>query len=119
MRMSFTTLVAAAAFAGAISLGAHAQTHSDTHSGGHSTSPSASAKAVEMSEGEVRRVDKENKKITLKHGVIKNLDMPAMTMVFNVNDAAILETVKAGDKVRFTASSEAGKFIVIDLQPAN
>ncbi len=67
-----------------------------------------------MSEGEVRKIDKEAKKITLKHGDIKNLDMPAMTMVFNVRDKAMLG--QAGDKVKFKAVNEAGKFTVTDLE---
>ncbi|MCW5663753.1 MAG: copper-binding protein [Piscinibacter sp.] len=69
-----------------------------------------------MSEGEVRKIDKEAKKITLKHGDIKNLDMPAMTMVFNVRDKAMLGQVKAGDTVKFKAVNEAGKFTVTDLE---
>lgn len=75
------------------------------------------AKAAEMTDAEVRKVDKENKKITLKHGEIKELDMPAMTMVFTVNDVAVLENLQAGDKVRFRASNEGGKFTVTELQP--
>ena len=74
--------------------------------------------AGEMTEAEVRKVDKDNKKITLKHGTIKNLDMPPMTMVFGVSDAALLDKVKQGDKVRFTATGDGGKFTVTDLQPA-
>lgn len=110
----------AAAAAGALSLGAHAQSHSGAHAGGHPSSSSAApaAAAAEMTEGEVRKVDKDNKKITLKHGAIKNLDMPAMTMVFNVTDTAMLDKVQTGDKVRFKASGEGGKFTVTELQPA-
>jgi uncharacterized cupredoxin-like copper-binding protein len=74
--------------------------------------------AAEMTEAEVRKVDKENRKITLKHGAIKNLDMPPMTMVFGVSDAKLLDNVKAGDKVRFTATGEGGKYTVTTLQPA-
>ncbi len=74
--------------------------------------------AGEMTEAEVRKVDKDGKKITLKHGAIKNLDMPPMTMVFGVSDAALLDKVKEGDKVRFTATGEGGKFTVNELQPA-
>ena len=51
----------------------------------------------EMSEGEIRKVDPETKKITIKHGELKNLDMPAMTMVFQVKDPAVLEQVNPGD----------------------
>lgn len=73
---------------------------------------------VPMTEGEVRKVDKDNQKITLKHGEIKNLDMPGMTMVFGVKDPSILDKVKAGDKVQFRAESEAGKFTVTEIQLA-
>jgi len=71
---------------------------------------------TEMTEAEVRKVDKNNKKITLKHGEIKNLDMPPMTMVFGVADPAVLDQVKAGDKVRFRAASEGGKMTVTEIQ---
>ena len=72
--------------------------------------------STEMSEGEVRKVDKENKKITLRHGELKNLDMPPMTMVFQVRDPAVLDTLKAGDKIRFNATNDAGKLTATDLQ---
>jgi Cu(I)/Ag(I) efflux system protein CusF len=78
------------------------------------TSPNA-----DMTEAEVRKVDMDNKKITLKHGDIKNLDMPGMTMVFRVKDPAMLDKVKAGDKVRFKAEKSHGAIVVTDLQPAN
>jgi Cu(I)/Ag(I) efflux system periplasmic protein CusF len=77
----------------------------------------ASASKVEMTEGEVRKVDKESRKITLKHGAIKNIDMPPMTMVFEA-DAAMLGMVKVGDKVRFTATESGGKLILTQLQLA-
>ncbi|MBI3532860.1 MAG: copper-binding protein [Burkholderiales bacterium] len=70
-----------------------------------------------MTEAEVRKVDKAAKKITLKHGEIKNLDMPPMTMVFQVKDASLLDRVQAGDKVRFTADKMGGAYIVLTLEP--
>ena len=60
--------------------------------------------------GEVRKVDKETGKLTLKHAPIPNLDMPDMTMVFRVADPAMLERVKAGDKVRFAADKVGGQY---------
>lgn len=70
-----------------------------------------------LSEGEVRKVDQSNGKITLKHGDIRNLDMPPMTMVFAVTDKALLEKVKAGDKVRFAADKDAtGQYIVTRIE---
>ena len=78
----------------------------------------AVATAGDMTEAEVRKVDMENKKITLKHGEIKNLDMPSMTMVFQVKDPAMLGKVKAGDKVRFKAEKSNGAIVVTEMQPA-
>ena len=78
----------------------------------------ALAQSGDFAEGEIRKVDKEAGKITLRHGEIKSLDMPPMTMVFVVKDQAQLAGLKAGDKVRFKAISEAGKYTVTDLQPA-
>jgi len=69
-------------------------------------------------EGEVRKVDKDAKKITLRHGPMPSLDMPAHTMVFQVQDPAMLDQVKPGDKVRFQAEKRGGAFTIIDLRPA-
>jgi Cu/Ag efflux protein CusF len=55
----------------------------------------------------VRKVDTANQKITLRHGPLSNLGMPAMTMVFSVQDAAQLEGLKVGDKVSFLRSRRA------------
>ena len=74
--------------------------------------------AGDMTEAEVRKVDKDNKKITLKHGAIKNLDMPPMTMVFGVSDATLLDKLQAGDKVRFKATGDGGKYVVTEIQSA-
>jgi Cu/Ag efflux protein CusF len=71
-----------------------------------------------LADGEVRKVDKPAGKVTLRHGPIPNLDMPPMTMVFQVKDAALLEQVKAGDKVKFTADKVDGTYTVLTLEPA-
>ena len=76
------------------------------------------AGAQSMSEGEVRKVDKDAQKITIKHGPLKNLDMPPMTMVFRVKDAAMLDAVKQGDKVKFVAENVGGQFVVTEIGPA-
>lgn len=68
-------------------------------------------------EGEVRKVDTAQRKITLKHGEIKNLDMPPMSMVFSVKDPALLTKVKAGDKVRFAADKIDGTYTVTAIEP--
>jgi len=83
----------------------------------HAAAPSASMEsAAPMSEGEVRKVDKDTKKITIKHGELKNLDMPPMTMVFRVKDPAMLDQVKTGDKIRFVADKVGGQFMVTKIE---
>ena len=81
------------------------------------TSPAASP-AAEMADGEVRKIDKENQKLTIKHGPLKNLDMPGMTMVFQVQDPTMLDKVQTGDKVRFLAEKLDGKFTVTTIEAA-
>lgn len=71
-----------------------------------------------LSDGEVRRVDKETKKLTIRHGPLQNLDMPPMTMVFQVKDPAMLDQVKAGDKIRFSADKVNGAYTVMSLEAA-
>ena len=75
------------------------------------------SQAAPMAEGEVRKIDKEAGKLTIKHGEIKSLDMPPMTMVFTAKDKAMLDTVKVGEKVRFMVVNENGKMVVTDIQP--
>ncbi len=78
----------------------------------------SAAHSQNLSEGEVRKVDKEAGKVTLKHGPLENLDMPAMTMVFRVNDPAMLEKLTTGDKIRFTAGKVGGQYTVMEYEPA-
>ena len=86
---------------------------------GLATSHDTSAQTGAMNEGEVRRVDKDAKKITIKHGPLEKLDMPAMTMVFQVKDPAMLDQVKAGDKIKFDAEKIGGAFSLTKIEPAN
>ena len=69
-----------------------------------------------MTDGEVRKIDKGQGKITQKHGEIKNLDMPPMTMVFKVKDAALLDRVQQGDRVGFTAEKIGGEYTVTGVE---
>ncbi|MEY5099899.1 MAG: hypothetical protein RJA36_2618 [Pseudomonadota bacterium] len=81
-------------------------------------SESATAPADAMTEGEVRKVELESAKVTIRHGEIRQLDMPAMTMVFTAKDKTLLANVKPGDRIWFVAASEGGRMVVTDLQPA-
>ena len=81
--------------------------------------PSASwSQSEDKAQGEVRKVDRDNQKITVQHGEIKSLDMPPMTMAFTVKDPALLEAAKPGDKVRFVAVREDGKFVMKAIEVA-
>ncbi len=76
----------------------------------------AASTAPEMADAEVRKVDKDAKKVTLKHGPIKSLDMPPMTMVFQVRDEALLGKMAAGDKIKFSAEQQQGAYVVTGVE---
>jgi len=106
-----TKVFSAIVLAGALlAPAAQAQQAQGSHDAHH---PSAA-----LSDGEVRKIDKEAKKITIKHGPLANLEMPPMTMVFQVKDPAMLDQVKAGDKVKFQAEKVGGAFTVTKIEPA-
>jgi Cu(I)/Ag(I) efflux system periplasmic protein CusF len=104
----------------AIATGALVTVSAYSNSANHSLKPAVDSgrAAAEMSDGEIRRVDKAAKKITVRHGPLVNLDMPAMTMVFQVKDEAMLDQVKAGDKVKFVAEKSGGAFTITKIEPA-
>jgi Cu(I)/Ag(I) efflux system protein CusF len=81
--------------------------------------PMDMAGSPSLTDGEVRKIDKETGKITIKHGEIKHLDMPGMTMVFLAKDKTMLDKVQAGDKVRFMVAYVSGKMTVTEIQSAN
>lgn len=75
--------------------------------------------APELSDGVVRKIDKEAGKLTIKHGPIRHLDMPPMSMVFTAGEKAMLDRVQVGDRIRFMVVDEGGKMVVTDIRPAN
>ena len=106
-------IISATLFAALAGFGALDATHATTHD-----TTQAHAQHHALADGEVRRVDKETKKVTIRHGAIANLDMPPMTMVFQVKDVAMLDSVKAGDKVRFSADKVDGAYVVTQMEQA-
>jgi len=70
------------------------------------------AQEVGRSQGEVRKVDKEANKVTLRHGPIEELKMPGMSMVFQVKDPKMLDQLKEGDKIKFVTTREGGAFVL-------
>lgn len=115
-KWSLTIVMAAA--------GAFASAQESTHAGhgGHDTHAGhaghQAAAPADLTEGEVRKVDRETGKVTLRHGEIRNLNMAAMTMVLRVQDPAMLEQVKVGDKVRFAADRVNGAVTIVQLENA-
>lgn len=77
----------------------------------------AAAQTPDLSEGEIRKVDKEGGKMTIAHGPIKSIDMPPMTMVFTVKKPALFGDLKKGDKVRFAVVREDGKLVLAEIVP--
>lgn len=111
--------VLALAMAACSAMPAWAANHQGDHgSHGAHGKPPVQVAVTDMTDGEVRRVDKEGGRLTLKHAEIKSLDMPPMTMVFVVRDKAMLDKLKAGDKIKFKAINDAGKYTVTDIQVA-
>ena len=110
MKAKHTLAIAAILFAAAV--GAQQTPSEGDHASHH---PAAPASALQ-SEGEVRKVDLEQGKVTLRHGPLVNFDMPAMTMVFTAADPKLLDGLKQGDKVRFTADKKDGTYIVTGLE---
>lgn len=105
----FSTLIAAAGLAPAAP-GAFAQ----------AAVPAATQDdAAPLSVGEVKKVDKDTGKLTIRHGPLKNLDMPGMTMAFKVSDPAMLDKAKAGDPIRFHVERINGTLTVTRLETAD
>ncbi len=82
----------------------------------HHAKASAPAASAETTDGEVRKIDREAGKLTIKHADIKSLDMPAMTMVFQVRDKAMLDKLQVGARIQFQVINEGGKFVVTELK---
>ena len=81
----------------------------------HGGATNHAAMTAALSEGQIKKVDRAQGKLTLRHGPLENLGMPGMTMVFRVQDASMLDRVKPGDNVRFLAESMNGALTVTRL----
>lgn len=104
----------AVALAVTLTVPAYAQQPGADHSAHHP----AQTKTETLADGEVRRIDKDAKKLTLRHGPIPSVNMPPMTMVFQVKDAAMLDKVNVGDKVKFDAEKIPGGYAVTHIETA-
>lgn len=84
----------------------------------HNQHHGSEASTAEFSSAEVRRVDKDAQKVTLRHGPIPNLGMGDMQMVFRVTDPRMLDDLKPGDRIRFKADKVGGQYTVTELEIA-
>lgn len=85
---------------------------------GHGMANHAAASPTQMVEATVKKVDKSAGKVTLAHGPLVNLNMPAMTMAFKVREAGWIEQMKAGQKIRFVADNVDGAMTVVQFEGA-
>jgi Cu/Ag efflux protein CusF len=106
MKLKLTYVLAALLMAGIPAYAAHQPQH-------------AVQSGAAMSDGEVRKIDKAAGKVTIKHGPLENLGMPPMTMVFRVQDPALLDQVQVGDKVSFVAEKIGGQYTVTKIERRN
>jgi Cu/Ag efflux protein CusF len=97
-------------------LWAGAPAHADHHEGGHGGTP---VQASEKVNAEIRKIDLENGKVTLKHEALTQFNMGAMTMVFRVEDPSLLKSFSEGDKVRFVPAKKNGQYVVQSMEKAD
>lgn len=115
MKPTIRHIIAAGAVAlSSFGMTALAQTQQDMKMGDHPGMHTAGQNA--MSEGEIKKVDKEAGKLTIKHGELKNIGMPGMTMAFKVKEPAMLDQVKQGDKVHFVVEKVGGAYTVSTIE---
>ena len=115
--MNLIQVIAASGLA--LAFGAQAQPASAPvdHGSHHAPATASAQPQTPWVDAQVRKIDTATGKLTLRHGPIPNLDMPPMTMVFGVADVALLQGVKEGDKIRFTANKLNGAFTVTAISP--
>lgn len=118
IRIALLLSIAALSFAGAASAQTGSKMADMPGMNEMASSASAPGAASALSTGEIRKVDKESKKLTIKHGPLTNLDMPGMTMVFGVADEAMLDKFQNGQKVRFEANKINGQLLVTRIEAA-
>lgn len=110
--MIIVRILAAAALVAAASVQAQSADHADHHA-------VASPASAPTTDGVVRKVDREQGRVTIRHGAIENLGMPGMTMVFKAVDAKLLENLQPGDKVKFHAEQLDGVLAVTAIEVVN
>ncbi len=93
----------------------------DHHGSAHEQQPAASTKEVvdEFVDAEVRKIDKDSGRLTLKHEAIRKFDMAGMTMAFRVAEPSMLDGLAVGDRVRFMPDKRNGQFVIVHIEKLN
>ena len=99
-------------------LGMPAYAESD-HSAGHGEAKADEAHGdandgMKFAKG-IKKIDADGGKVTINHGPLHNLDMPAMTMVFRA-DADMIAKMSEGQDIEFIAEPVKGKLTVTHLK---
>ncbi|ACL72289.1 conserved hypothetical protein [Thioalkalivibrio sulfidiphilus HL-EbGr7] len=115
LKMTTTALMFGLMALGPAQAGNHGHAHTHDHG---PAEPAAASGELPQVEAEVRRVNTRANTVSLRHGPIPNLDMPAMTMTFKVSDPAQLEGLKPGDKVNVTIDRVDGEYTLMSMEPA-
>jgi Cu/Ag efflux protein CusF len=113
----FSTLIVSAGLTLAAA-SASAQMQGHDHSQHNAPASASQDDANALTDGEVKKVDKDTGKLTVQHGPLTNLNMPGMTMSFKVQEPTMLDQVKAGDKIRLRVERINGTFMVTKLEAA-
>ncbi len=114
--MKITLMLAALVSVAGTPVLAASHEHGDAH--GHAAVAQAATASDELIDAEVRAIDRDNGKLTLRHGPIAKYEMAAMTMAFRVADPALLSGLAAGDKVRFMVDKVNGRLVVTRIVKA-
>jgi Cu(I)/Ag(I) efflux system periplasmic protein CusF len=111
MNSMLKTLLLALGLCAAVSAGA------ENKPAAAAASSAQAASAAQLADGEIKKIDPAARKITLKHGEIKNLAMPPMTMAYKVSKSVALDQLKAGDKVKFNAERSGSSYVISHIEP--
>lgn len=115
-----TTVIVALLSSGVIPLALaqteHAGHHGTEHAAHHGSELPTDVADSKVAEGTVKKIDKVAGKVTIAHGPLESLGMPAMTMMFRAAEMSLLDRVQVGDKIRFTAERADGELIITSLE---
>ncbi len=90
--------------------------HGIEHAAHHGSELPTDVADSKVAEGTVKKIDKVAGKVTIAHGPLESLGMPAMTMMFRAAEMSLLDRVQVGDKIRFTAERADGELIITSLE---